>query len=158
MEKRFIWVWLFCFVLLGLSSVEAQYRNGSPYSGRQNSIIPTANDPKPEAKPLTAEEIVDKRMPNITELASLNDFEQAVVSSILNKYVQQAIELKILNLDANTTQEKLEEIEKSQDAELKTGLPEEKYEIVADLLKNGINKVKAKSKKKKKKKKKNKDS
>lgn len=155
MDKRQVIIWFICMILFGLSSVEAQYRNGYPYSGRPNSIIPEANDPKPEAKPLTAEEIVEKRMPNISEAANLNDFEQAVVSSVLNKYVQQAIELKILGLDPNTTNEKLEEIKKNQDAELKAGLPEEKYTIVSDLLQNGINKVKKKQKKKKKK---NKDS
>ena len=154
MERRLVIAWFFCSLVLGLSSMEAQVRSGYPYGGRPNSIIPSANDPQPEAKPLTAEEIVEKRMPKITEAANLNGFEQAVVSAVLNKYVQQAIELKILELDPNTTKEKVDEIRKNQDAELKAGLPEEKYEIVADLLENGSNKLK----KKKKKKKKNKDS
>ena len=153
---RFINVWLVCFILLGLNSVEAQYRNGYPGYGRQNSIIPRSNDPKPEAKPLTAEEMVEKQMPNISQAAGLNEFEQAVVSSILTKYVQKAIELQILGLDENTTKEQLQQIKKDQEAELKAGLPDEKFNIIKEIQEEGFRKVKSRQKKKKKKK--NKDS
>ena len=156
MDKRFLSICFFCLILLGMGSVEAQYRNGYPAYGRQNSIVPTANDPKPEAKPLTAEEMVEKQMPKITEAADLNPFEQAVVSSILTKYFQKTIELQILELDANTTKEQLEKIRKGQEAELKAGLPEEKFNVIMEIQEKGFKKVK--SQKKKKKKKKNKDS
>ena len=156
MRKRILSVVIFCFLLLGLGTVEAQYRRGNQLYGRPNSIVPTANDPKPEAKPLTAEEMVEKQMPKITEAAGLNDFEQAVVSSILTKYFQKTIELQILELDANTTREQLQEIKKGQEAELKAGLPEEKFNIIMQIQEEGFKKVKSKQKKKKKKK--NKDS
>ena len=152
MKKRLVSMWLFCFILLGIYSLEAQYRNGYPAYGRQNSIVPQANDPKPEPKALTAEEMVEKQMPKITEAAGLNDFEQAVVSSILTKYFQKTIELQILELDANTTREQLQEIKKNQEAELKAGLPEEKFNLIMEIQEKGFKKVKSKQKKKKKKK------
>ena len=150
MKGRFLSFWIFCFVLLGVIGVEAQYqRGGYPQYGRQSSIVPQANDPKPEPKPLTAEEIVEKQMPKITEAAELNDFEQAVVSSILTKYFQQTIELQILELDSHTTKEKLEQIRKNQEAELKAGLPEEKFNVIMDIQEKGFKKAKKKKKKKK---------
>ncbi len=156
MSHRYLCIWFFCLALLGISEVEAQYRTGNPYYGRQNSIVPSADDPKPEPKALTAEEIVDKEMPKIAEAAELNDFEQAVVSSILYKYLKQTIELKLLELEPEKTREGLENIRKNQNEELKAGLPEDKYNLIVEIQEKGFKKVKSKSKKKKKKK--NKDS
>ena len=151
MKGRIISFFIFCFLILGITNVEAQYRRGYPYSGRQGSIVPQAHDPAPEPKNLTAEEMVEKQMPKITEAAELNDFEQAVVASILTKSFQQTIELQILELDANTTKEKLQQIKKNQEEELKAGLPEEKFNIIMDIQEKGFNKAKKKKKKKKKK-------
>ncbi len=153
MNHRLFGIWLIAFFLLCLSTSEAQYRNGYPYSGRSNSIIPQSNDEKPEPKALTSEEIVEKEMPRITEAAQLNDFEQAVVSSILTKYVQQSIELRILDLEPQKTREKLELMKKKQNEELKAGLPEDKYNIIVEIQEKGVRKVKSQKKKGKKKKK-----
>ncbi len=138
--------------ILSFTAVEAQYRNGYPYYGRQNSLVPRSDDPKEEAKPLTAEEIVAEQMPAITEAADLNDFEHAVVSSILTKYIQQTIELRILDLDPNKTKESLEIIRRKQNEELKAGLPEDKYDLLMEIQEKGSKKVKSERKKKKKKK------
>ncbi|MGB5238758.1 MAG: hypothetical protein WBN59_14105, partial [Flavobacteriaceae bacterium] len=126
-------IWILAFLLLWMVPAEAQYRNGNPYGGRPNSIIPQSNDEKPEPKALTAEEIVDGEMPKITETAQLNDFEQAVVSSILTKYVQQSIELRILDLEPQKAREKMDQIKKNQNEELKAGLPEDKYQLIIDI-------------------------
>jgi hypothetical protein len=92
-------------------------------------------------------------MPVITDTLDLNEFEKAVVTSILTKYIQQRIELQILQLDADKTRETLDKIKENEDAELKSGLPEDKYEAFKQLQKDGVQKTK----KKKKKAKKNKD-
>lgn len=102
-------------------------------------------------EPKTAEELVEAEMPKITEALELNAFEQAVVSSILTKYVQQRIELQILKLPKEQTMAALEKIAQDQNRELKQGLPVEKYEGFVELQENGY-----KGKKKRKKKKKNK--
>jgi hypothetical protein len=94
-------------------------------------------------------------MPKITEAIDLNDFEQAVVNSILTKYVQQRIELQLLKLEPDKMREGLEKIQQDQEAELKAGLPEDKYLAFVELAKN---KFQVKKKKKKKRKKNNSDS
>ena len=138
--------------LIGIFSIHAQMgRYGAFDSGRTS--IPRG--PGPEAQkedPKTAEELVADQMPRITEALELNDFEQAVVSSILNKYVQQRIELQILELPPEQVKEAYEKISANQDAELKQGLPQEKYEGFMELIENGGKTKKAKKDKKKKKK------
>jgi hypothetical protein len=131
---------------------EAQYGYGNGYYGRRQSAVPRADEPVKKAEPLTAEEIVQNEMPQITEALELNDFEQAVVSTILTKYIQQHIELQLLKLDADQIREGLEKIRINQEAELKAGLPEDKYNAFVELQKNGFRKNK-KSKKKRKNKK-----
>ena len=146
-----------CLLLLVLlfcaPMAEAQYGYGNRYYGRQRSAVPRADEPEKKAEPLTAEQIVDNEMPQLTEALELNDFEQAVVSTILTKYIQQHIELQLLKLDADQTREGLEKIRTNQEAELKAGLPEEKYNAFVELQKNGFKKNKKEKKKKKKKKK-----
>ena len=137
--------------LLAAPFAEAQYGYGSRY-GRQRSSLPRGPEPKKETKPLTAEEIVAKEMPNIIEALELNEFEQAVVSSILTKSVQQRIELQLLELDADKTREAMEKIIENQKAELKAGLSEEKYNALVEYQENGFKKKKKKKKGKKKKK------
>ena len=104
---------------------------------------------EPKAKMATAEELVADEMPRITEALELNDFEQAVVSSILTKYVQQRIELQILKLPKDQTLAALEKIAENQNLELKQGLPADKYEAFVELQENGYKGKKKRKKKKK---------
>ncbi len=150
MKPRLSGIWLITLLLLMMFQAEAQYRNGYSYGGRPNSIIPDSNDQKPEPKALTAEEIVENEMPKITETAQLNPFEEAVVSSILTKYIQQRIELSILDLEPQKTKEKIDQIRKNQNEELKAGLPEDKYQLILEIQEKGVRKTKSKKKKGKK--------
>ncbi len=130
----------------------AQYGYGNGYGngyGRGRSAVPQAQESPREEKPLTAEEIVDLRMPSITENVGLNPFEEAVVRTSLVKHVQQRIELQILKLEGNDLREALEKIQKSQDEELKTGLPQEKYDAFIAFQERNFKKTKKKKKKKK---------
>ncbi|MGX1930399.1 hypothetical protein [Flagellimonas sp. 2504JD4-2] len=151
---------LILFTLLGIlfsDSLIAQYGYGNPYGnryGRRVSAVPQTPNPPKEEEPLTAEEIVDQQMPSITEALELNPFEEAVVRTTLVKSVQQRIELSILKLEPNKIKEEIEKIRDTQDAELKAGLPEDKYLAFVELQENQF---KAKRKKKKKKKKKSKE-
>lgn len=120
--------------------------------GRGRSTVPRAQDTPKPPEPLTAEEIVEQRMPSITEALELNPFEEAVVQTTLVKYVQQRIELRILNLEPDKMQKEMEKIVKNQEADLKAGLPEEKFEAYLMLKENAFNTKKMKKKKKKKKK------
>jgi hypothetical protein len=149
-------------ILLGGSEIYAQYgygnngygsRGGNGY-GRQGSSIPQAQTPAEEPKPKTAEELVDGEMPRITEALALNEFEQAVLSSVLKKYVQERIEAQILKLPPEKMAEVYESITKRQDEELKAGLPLEKYEAFVALQKDGVSKTLKKNKKNKKEKRK----
>ena len=144
-------IFLFILVLSATQLLSAQMGRYGTY-GPQRSAIPRGPEaPAREEEPKTAEELVEAEMPKITEALELNDFEQAVVSSILTKYVQQRIELQILQLPKDQTMAALEKISQNQNRELKQGLPAEKYEAFVELQENGF-----KGKKKRKKKKKNK--
>lgn len=140
---------LLLFLMLCAPMAEAQYGYGNGSYGRRRSAVPRADEPVKKAEPLTAEQIVQNEMPQLTESLELNDFEQAVVSTILTKYIQQHIELQLLKLDADQTREGLEKIRTNQDAELKAGLPEEKYNAFVELQKTGFKKSKKQRKKKK---------
>ncbi|RDY61731.1 hypothetical protein [Flagellimonas nanhaiensis] len=146
--------------LLGISELSAQYGYGNPYGygsryGRQRSIVPNTPDAPKEPENLTAEEIVDQQMPSITEALALDPFEEAVVRTTLVKSVQQRIEVQILELEGASLQEAVEKIKNRQDEELKTGLPEDKYQAFQELQENKF-KTKKKKKGKKEKKKKSK--
>ena len=93
-----------------------------------------------------------RKMPKISEVLDLNAFEEAVVNSILTKYVQKRIELQILELPKDQTNEAMEKIAKDQTRELEQGLPKEKFEAYLELQKHGFNSKKIRKKKKKKKK------
>ncbi|MEM8847268.1 MAG: hypothetical protein AAGD17_09225 [Bacteroidota bacterium] len=140
---------LFMIGLMGIQSVSAQFGNRF---GRQRSTVPQAQAPPQEPEPVTAEGLVDERMPSITEALELNPFEEAVVRTTLTKYVQKKLELQILQLEPKKMQEEYEKLGKLQNEELKAGLPEDKYQAYLELEKNRF-----KAKKKKKKKKKNKE-
>ncbi|MEC8830817.1 MAG: hypothetical protein VX772_00495 [Bacteroidota bacterium] len=144
---------------MAINDISAQYGYGSPYGyggmyGRGRSYVPQAgpvDNQKPETPP-TAEEIVDEQMPSITEAIGLDPFEQAVVRTSLVQSVQQRIELQILELEPLKMKEEIEKIKMRQDAELKAGLPEDKFNAFMELQENQF-----KAKKKKKKKRKNRD-
>ncbi len=141
---------LFSVLLMaGMQLVEAQYGYGG-YYGRRRSVVPQAETPVKEPEPKTAEELVAEEMPKIIEAVELNEFEAAVVSTILTKYVQQRIELQILKLSPEDTREALENIAQAQREEMEQSLPAEKYEAILDLEQNGYKKLKKKKKKKKK--------
>ena len=154
MKTKVKYILIFLTIYSAFTDINAQYGNGygNGYGGRQRNSIPQAQSPQEEPKALTAEQIVDNEMPNITEVVGLNAFEEAIVRTILTKYVQKRIELQILKLAPDKTREAMENIVKEQDEELKASLPEEKYEAFTQLQKDRF-----KTKKKKKKKKKNKD-
>ncbi|WP_405381888.1 hypothetical protein [Maribacter sp. LLG6340-A2] len=152
---------LLSFLFAG-SELYAQYGYGSGYGygsrggygyGRQRSSIPQAQEAPKEPEPKTAEELVDGEMPRITEALELNEFEQAVLSSVLKKYVQERIEAQILKLPPEKMREVYDNITKRQDEELKAGLPLEKYEAFVALQKDGVAKTLKKKKKKTKRKK-----
>ncbi len=165
---------LFTLLLTGVE-LQAQYgyggggygygRGGYGYGGRGaygrgRSSIPQAQEPQKEPENLTAEEIVDNEMPAIAGALELNEFETAVLSSVLKKYVQERIEMQILKLTPDKMREKMEKITERQDEELKAGLPMEKYEDDVEKKKNGetkTNKEKKKKEKRQKKKKKKTD-
>ena len=132
--------------LMGIQTVNAQF--GNRY-GRQRSTVPQAQAPPEEPEPVTAESLVDERMPSITAALDLNPFEEAVVRTTLTKYVQKKLELQILKLEPQKMREEFQRLGKLQNEEIKAGLPEDKYEAYLELEKNSF---KAKKKKKKKKK------
>lgn len=131
------------------------YGRGGYGYGRQRSAIPQAQETPKEPEPKTAEQLVNDEMPSITEALGLNDFEQAVLSSVLKKYVQERIEAQILKLPPDKMREVYENITKRQDEELKAGLPLEKYEAFVALQQEGVAKTLKKKKKEKRKKPKN---
>lgn len=148
---------LFGLLLLG-ADLSAQYGYGRGYGygsgygygyGRQRSAIPQVEETPKEPEPKTAEQIVDGEMPEITETLELNEFESAVLSSILKKYVQKRIEMQILELTPDQMREGMEKITQAQDEELRAGLPPEKYEAFVEMQKNGIQKTKKQKKKEK---------
>ena len=152
----------FLTMLLMGAELQAQYGYGNGYGGRggygygrQRNSIPQAQETPKEPEPLTADEIVDNEMPAIAEALELNDFETAVLSSTLKKYVQERIEMQILQLSPEQMRDGMIKITERQEAELKAGLPLEKYEAFVELQKNGMTKTTKEKKKKEKKKKKN---
>lgn len=152
-------------VFLAGSDLQAQYGRGyggGGYGygngyGRQRSAIPQVQETPKEPEPKTAEQIVDGEMPEIAATLELNEFESAVLSSILKKYLQKRIEMQILELSPEQMREGMEKITKAQDEELKAGLSMEKYEAFVEMQKSGLQKAKKQKKKEKKRKKKKKD-
>ena len=128
-----------------IAQIGTPYRQ---YGTRGDPVVPRVNERPVEPEALTAEERVELQMPKIIEACELNPFEEAVVRSILTKYVQKRIELQILALEADKNREALEKIRLDQDTELEQSLPPEKYQALQDLYKNR-GKVKKKKKKKK---------
>lgn len=169
MKNYINYTFLFLALLLTGAELQAQYGyrgggygyGGGGYGyGRQRNAIPQVEQTPKEPEPKTAEQIVDGEMPKISETLELNEFESAVLSSILKKYVQKRIEMQILELTPEQMREGMEKITKAQDEELMAGLPLEKYEAFVEMQKKGIQKSqkeKKKERKRKNKKKKTKD-
>lgn len=130
--------------------LQAQYSSTYGANGRTRRLAPQTQEPREKAEPMTADQMVATEMPKLAEAIDLNEFEQAIVTAILTKYVQQRIEAQILNLGPEKTREVFENILRKQDEELKVSLPEEKYKAFVEYQENGGKKVKAKKKKKKK--------
>lgn len=145
-------------LMLG-SECYAQFNRGQGGNGlgRQRSTIPQAQDTPEPPEPKTADELVDEQMPSITEALELNDFETAVMGAILKKYVQERIELQILKLPPEKTNEAFIKISERQTAELQASLPPEKYEAFVNLQQEGVSKTIKKKKKAEKRKNKKKD-
>jgi len=158
---KIFWLAFFTLLLFG-AELHAQYgyggggygygRGRNSRLGTQRSLSPQPTNPEPP-KPKTADEIVDEQMPAISETLELNDFEVAVLSTILKKYVQQRIEMSILKLDPEKMREGYEKITENQDKELKESLPLEKYDGFVAMMKSGVQKAKKEKKRKEKKKK-----
>lgn len=147
MKKSFF---LFVLIVAGTSMAHGQMGRFGTMGSQRSSIPRGPEAPPKKEEPKTAEELVADQMPKIAEALELNDFEQAVVSSILTKHVQQRIELQILELPREQTMRALEKIAESQNQELKAGLSPEKYEAYLELQENGYKKSRKKQKKKKK--------
>lgn len=145
-------IFILTLVMASTQLLSAQMGRYGTFAPQGSSLPRGPEAPAREEEPKTAEELVAEQMPKISEALELNDFEEAVVSSILTKYVQQRIELQILKLPKEQTMAALEKIAKAQDSELKQGLPAEKYEAFLDLQENGFKGTKKKKKRQKKKK------
>lgn len=151
MKKQTAFTFL-TIVLLGTQIITAQFRNNNRFGRQQRTAIPQAQTPPPEPEAKTADELVDEQMPKITENLGLDPFEEAVVRSVLVKYVQKRLELQILKLDPKKMKEEYDKLAELQKEELRAGLPEDKYLAYIDLEERQFQ-----GKRKKKKKKKNKE-
>lgn len=174
MKTNLKFIIAFFMVMLAGAEMQAQFGQGVGgygYGGMNGrgrglgrgygSAIPRTETPVEAPKPKTADELVDEEMPAIAETLGLDEFETAVLSTTLKKYVQERIELQILKLPADKMREAYEKITLRQEEDLKAGLPLEKYEAFVQMQKDGVAKMqkeqKKEEKKKKKKKKKSKD-
>ncbi|QBA64296.1 hypothetical protein [Muriicola soli] len=137
---------LLILFLLGISFY-AEAQVGA--MGRRR-IVPQTQTAPAKTEPMTAEELVEAEMPKLLESIDFSEFEQAILKSILTKYVQQRIEIQILQLSPEKTREAYEQINLSQDEELKASLPEDKYEALKAYRERGGKKAKTKKRKKKK--------
>ena len=120
------------FCLLFSLPAEAQY-GYNPYGYGRRSTVPNTPTPQKKQDPPTADEIVDLQMERLTEDLGLDVFEQAVVRTLMVKYVKKRLELQILQLDQRDTREALDQIQIEQDAEFKASLAPEKFEKYMEL-------------------------
>ncbi len=147
--KHHFFIFLFSALFL-IPSLEAQVDQRYGAMGRRRLAPQTQAAPPEKAENLTAAEMVDAEMPKIREAIEFSEFEAAVLRSILTKYVQQRIEVQILNLGPEKTREAFETINLNQEEELKASLPEEKYNALKEYRDNGGKRLKEKKRKKKK--------
>ncbi len=135
-------------LVLGTQTVSSQVMNRNRLGA--GSPGPTAQSQRQE-EPKTAEEMIDIMMPKISESLQLNDFDGAVMRTILLKYMKKRLELRILDLPDERTRELLGQILKEEDAELKGSLSAEVYEGYKKISEEGLNWKKKEEKEKKKK-------
>ncbi len=167
--KTNIKILLGLFVLMISAEAMAQYGYGGygygrrDMYGRRMSVVPrTMTEMNKEPENLTAEQIVEQQMPAFKEALGLTVFEEAILSTVLTKYVQQRIELQILKLDPQKMKEQYQIIQENQEKELQQSLPPEKFEAYMELQEENFRNLDKKAKEnnkesdKKKKKKKNK--
>ncbi len=168
--KTNIKILLGLFVLMISAEAMAQYGYGGygygrrDMYGRRMSVVPrTMTEMNREPENLTAEQIVEQQMPAFKEALGLTVFEEAILSTVLTKYVQQRIELQILKLDPQKMKEQYQIIQENQEKELQQSLPPEKFEAYMELQEENFRNLDKKAKennkengKKKNKKKKNK--
>ncbi len=168
--KTNIKILLGLFVLMISAEAMAQYGYGGygygrrDMYGRRMSVVPrTMTEMNKEPENLTAEQIVEQQMPAFKEALGLTVFEEAILSTVLTKYVQQRIELQILKLDPQKMKEQYQIIQENQEKELQQSLPPEKFEAYMELQEENFRNLYKKAKennkesgKKKNKKKKNK--
>ncbi|NVJ62944.1 MAG: hypothetical protein HWD84_01820 [Flavobacteriaceae bacterium] len=168
--KTNIKILLGLFVLMISAEAMAQYGYGGygygrrDMYGRRMSVVPrTMTEMNKEPENLTAEQIVEQQMPAFKEALGLTVFEEAILSTVLTKYVQQRIELQILKLDPQKMKEQYQIIQENQEKELQQSLPPEKFEAYMELQEENFRNLDKKAKennkesgKKKNKKKKNK--
>lgn len=138
---------LFGACVLLTAPVQAQW--GNPYGYGRRSAVPNTPTPQKKQEPPTAEEIVDLQMDRLTEDLGLDVFEQAVVKTIMVKYVKKRLDLQHQQLDAREVREVLDDLQQQQDNEFKTSLSPEKYEKYMSLRESNSKKKKRKKKKKK---------
>jgi len=168
--KTNIKILLGLFVLMISAEAMAQYGYGGygygrrDMYGRRMSVVPrTMTEMNKEPENLTAEQIVEQQMPAFKEALGLTVFEEAILSTVLTKYVQQRIELQILKLDPQKMKEQYQIIQENQEKELQQSLPPEKFEAYMEIKEENYRNIEKKDKennkesgKKKNKKKKNK--
>lgn len=167
--KTNIKILLGLFVLMISAEAMAQYGYGGygygrrDMYGRRMSVVPrNMTEMNKEPENLTAEQIVEQQMPAFKEALGLTVFEEAILSTVLTKYVQQRIELQILKLDPQKMKEQYQIIQENQEKELQQSLPPEKFEAYMELQEENFRNLDKKAKEnnkesdKKKKKKKNK--
>lgn len=143
LAKKSILLLFFVLAALGLN---AQVGYTDQYYGAGNRGM--RQSPREEAKPLTPEEVVAQQMPKLTEALELDEFEQAILSSVLTKYAKKHSELIILQLPNDKMREAMDQLKKDQQAELESSLPAEKYKMLVELQENGFKKRKGKKRKK----------
>lgn len=141
------------FLILIISAQEAmaQYGYGGygrrDMYGRRMSVVPrTMTEMNKEPENLTAEQIVQQQMPAFKEALGLTAFEEAILSSVLTKYVQQRIELQILKLEPQKMKEQYNIIQEKQENELKMSLPVEKFEAYMELQEENFRNLSKKAK------------
>ena len=143
-------------LIMMLSGVvlQAQFGNGMYNNGLGNgmygrgmSAVPRTAEPEKKVEPQTAEQMVDAEMPALKEALDLNEFEYAVLKTTLTKYVQEGIELRLLQLSPEKTWEGMENISARQKEELEASLPQEKFEKLQSIQKEGYKKESKKKKK-----------
>lgn len=147
----------FLIMMVSIPVLNAQFGNGmynngygNGMYGRGGSMVPQTPNPEKKEEPKTAEQIVDGEMPYLQEALDLNAFEHAVLKTTLTKYVQEGIELRLLQLSPEKTWEAMEDIGNRQREELKASLPEEKFDRLVAIQKEGYKKSGKTGKKKKK--------